>query len=98
MQIFWGGGTLYGPSNLYGLVSANFSTAFTTWGGGGDGGRFQKGVLQRTSTENTKQIFPAKELCGHSPNFHIHVSVMDLYIPRIDLPILQEICGPILEI
>ncbi len=34
---------------------------------------------------------------GHSPNFHIHVSVSDLYIPTIDdLPILlQEICGPI---
>jgi hypothetical protein len=29
----------------------------------------------------------------------IHVSVSDLYIPMIDLPILQqEICGPILEI
>ncbi len=32
-------------------------------------------------------------------NFHIHVSVSDLYIPTIDLPILlQEICGPILGI
>jgi hypothetical protein len=40
-----------------------------------------------------------KELHGHSPNFHIHVSVFDLYIPTIDLPILQqEICGPILGI
>jgi hypothetical protein len=28
-----------------------------------------------------------KELRGHSPNFHIHVSVSDLYIPTIDLPI-----------
>jgi hypothetical protein len=36
------------------------------------------------------------ELRGHSPNFHIHVSVSDLYIPQIDLPILlQKICGPI---
>ncbi len=35
----------------------------------------------------------------HSPNFHIHVSVSDLYIPTIDLPILlQEICRPILGI
>jgi hypothetical protein len=33
------------------------------------------------------------------PNFHIHVSESDLYIPTIDLPILlQEICGPILGI
>jgi hypothetical protein len=36
---------------------------------------------------------------GHSPNFHIHVSASDLYIPTIDLPTLpQEICGPILGI
>jgi hypothetical protein len=49
-------------------------------------------ALQRTNTENSEQIFPKKELLGHSPNFHIHVSVSDLYIPRIDLSILlQEI-------
>jgi hypothetical protein len=30
-------------------------------------------------------------LRDHSPNFHIHVSVRDLYIPTIDLPsLLQE--------
>jgi hypothetical protein len=34
-----------------------------------------------------KQIFPEKELRGHSPNFHIHVSVSDLYILTINLPI-----------
>ncbi len=28
-------------------------------------------------------VFPEKELCDLSPNFHIHVSVSDLYIPRI---------------
>jgi hypothetical protein len=56
-------------------------------------------ALQRTNTENLKQIFPEKELCGHSPNVHIHVSVSDLYILTMDLPILlQEICGPILGI
>jgi len=55
-------------------------------------------ALQRTNTENLKQIFPEKELGGHSPNFHIQVSVSDLYIPMIDLPtLLQEICGPILR-
>jgi hypothetical protein len=49
--------------------------------------------------KNLKQIFPEKELGSHSPNFHIHVPVSDLYIPTIDLPILlQEICGPILGI
>jgi hypothetical protein len=41
-----------------------------------------------------RKIFPENELRGHSPNFHIHVSVSDLYIPTIDLPILlHEICG-----
>jgi hypothetical protein len=59
--------------------------------------------LQRTSTENWKQIFPEKELLGHIPNFHIHVqwwmSLSERYIPMTDLPILlQEIFGPILEI
>jgi hypothetical protein len=54
-------------------------------------------TLQRTNTENWKQIFQEKELRGNSPNFHLHVSVSDLYIPMIDLPILpQKICGPIL--
>jgi hypothetical protein len=53
------------------------------------------GTLQRTNAKNLKKIFPEKELCSHSPDFHIHVSVSDLYIPTIDLPILlQEICGP----
>jgi hypothetical protein len=30
------------------------------------------------------------ELRGHSANFHIRVSVSDLYIPMIDLPILLQ--------
>jgi hypothetical protein len=56
-------------------------------------------TLQRTNSENSKQIFLFWELRGHSPNFHIHVSVRDLFNPTIDLPILlQEICGPILGI
>ncbi len=33
--------------------------------------------------ENPSYIFLEKELRGLSPNFHIHVSVSDLYIPRI---------------
>ncbi len=32
---------------------------------------------------NPIYVLPEKELCGLSPNFHIHVSVNDLYIPRI---------------
>ncbi len=41
-------------------------------------------TLQRHNTKKSKQKFPEKELCGLSPNFHIHVSVSDLYFPRID--------------
>jgi hypothetical protein len=53
-------------------------------------------TLQRHNTENSKQIFPEKELRGLSSNFHIHVSVSDFYIPTIGLPIpLRKICGPI---
>jgi hypothetical protein len=51
-------------------------------------------ALQRTNTKNSKQIFPEKELRGHSHNFHIDVFVSKLHISTIDL--LQEIFGPIL--
>ncbi len=48
--------------------------------------------LQRRNTENSKNIFPEKELRGLSPNFHIHVSVS---VPTIGLPILLQTreCG-----
>jgi hypothetical protein len=53
--------------------------------------------MQRQNTEISKQIFPEKEYRDLSPNFHIHVSVSDLYILTIGLPILlEEICRPIL--
>jgi hypothetical protein len=39
-------------------------------------------ALQRQNTEISKQIFPQKEYRGLSPNFHMHASVSDLYIPR----------------
>jgi hypothetical protein len=42
----------------------------------------------RQNTESLKQIFLEKELPGLSPNFHIHVSVSNLYNPTIGLPIL----------
>jgi hypothetical protein len=54
-------------------------------------------ALQRQNTKISKQIFPEKEYRGLSPNFHIHVSVSDLYISMIGLPVLlEEICRPIL--
>jgi hypothetical protein len=56
-------------------------------------------TLQRKNGENLKQIFPEKEYRGLSPNFNIHVSVSELYIPTMGLPfLLEEICGPILGI
>jgi hypothetical protein len=35
-------------------------------------------------------VFSGKELSGLSPNFHIYVSVGDLYIPRIGPPIFLQ--------
>jgi hypothetical protein len=56
-------------------------------------------TLHRQNAENLKQILPEKEYRGLSPNFHIHVSVSELYNPTMGLPfLLEEICGPILEI
>ncbi len=41
--------------------------------------------------ENPIYVFPEMKLRGHVPNSYIHVSVSDLYIPRIGLPIwLQQ--------
>ncbi len=54
-------------------------------------------TLQRHNTEKSKQISPEKELRGLSPNFHIHVSMSNLCMLTIGLPILLlEIWGPIL--
>jgi hypothetical protein len=57
------------------------------------------GCTAKKNAENLKQIFPEKEYRGLSPNFHIHVSMSELYIPTMGLPILpEEIYGPILGI
>jgi hypothetical protein len=56
-------------------------------------------IALQKNAENLKQIFPEKEYRGLSPNFQIHVSVSELYIPTMELPfLLEEICGPILGI
>jgi hypothetical protein len=56
-------------------------------------------ALQRQNAENLKQIFPEKEYRGLNPNFHIHVSVSEVYIPTMGLPVLlEEICRLILGI
>ncbi len=60
---------------------------------------FSDNALQRQNAENLKLIFPEKEYRGLSPNFHIHVSVSELYIPMIGLTVLlEEICRLILGI
>jgi hypothetical protein len=51
------------------------------------------------NSENSKQIFPEMKLRASIPNFYIHVSASDLYIPTISPQIVtQQIVGPILEI
>ena len=52
--------------------------------------------LQRNNNEKSKQICLGKKLRSYSPNSYIHVSVSDLYIPLIGLPILlhRKIGGP----
>ncbi len=42
-------------------------------------------TLQRQNAEYLKLIFPEKEYWGLSPNFHIHVSESELYIPTMGL-------------
>ncbi len=49
---------------------------------------WEENAKRHNTTENSKQIFPEKEMRGASPNFHIHVSVSNLYIPG--LPILLQ--------
>jgi hypothetical protein len=48
-------------------------------------------ALQRHNTENSRKIFPEKELRGLSPDFHIHMSVSELYITMIGLHILLQV-------
>jgi hypothetical protein len=48
-------------------------------------------TLQRFCNESWKKVFPKRKLRGLSPNFYIHISVSDLSIPTIGLPIwLQQ--------
>ncbi len=52
----------------------------------------QRKDAEYTAKNQYRKLETNNELLGHSPTFHIHVSVSDFYIPTIDLPILlQEI-------
>ncbi len=64
----------------YGIICDNVSISTLVW----------YSTLQRHNTENSKQVFPGKELRGYSPNSYIHVSMSDLYIPLIGLTILLQ--------
>jgi hypothetical protein len=46
--------------------------------------------LLHTTLQGNFYVFSEKVLRGLSPNFHIHVSVIDLYITTIGLPILLQ--------
>jgi hypothetical protein len=47
----------------------------------------------------TNTVFPEKEYRGLNPNFQIHVSVSELYLPTMGLPVrLEELCRLILGI
>jgi hypothetical protein len=46
--------------------------------------------VPRNYTEKSKQIFPEMKLRGLGTNSYIPVSVSDLYIPTIGLPILLK--------
>jgi hypothetical protein len=55
----------------------------------------------KTKCRKFETNIPTKGISGRglSPNFHIHVSVSELYIPTMGLPfLLEEISGPILGI
>jgi hypothetical protein len=47
-------------------------------------------LIYTALTVYSKQIFPEMKQCGLSSNSYIHVSVSDLYIPTIGLPILLQ--------
>ncbi len=59
----------------------------------------QKIHTAKTKCRKFETNIPKKDYRGLSSNFHIHVSVSELYIPTMGLPILlEEICRLILGI
>ncbi len=51
---------------------------------------FRHQYTVRHNNENSQQMFPEKELRGHSLGSYIHVPVSDLYTPTTGLPILLQ--------
>jgi hypothetical protein len=56
---------------------------------------FRSTFIDIHCTENPIFVFPELKLHGRIPNSYIHVSVSDLYIPRIDLPIWLQLSSQI---
>jgi hypothetical protein len=61
-------------SRVSGIPSSVYTVAKTP-------GHYIGLVLKLHGIENPIFVFPEKEFCGLSPNFYIHESVSDLYIP-----------------
>ncbi len=79
--------TFFSFSSFFLLLSYFFNIIFL--------GRFIEtahfmSTQQRYNVDNSKQIFLGKKLRGYSVNSYIRVSVSDLYIPLIGLPILLQ--------
>jgi hypothetical protein len=77
--IFFGGLECVGHSCTY-VAHVRFVRDFWT--------RTQRAVVH--CKEISIYVFPEKELRGLSPNFHIHVSVSNLYITPLGLPIFLQ--------
>jgi hypothetical protein len=58
--------------------------------GGGAPPHCKETIPKTRNKYSQKYGFPEIKLSGFSPNFHIHVSVSDLHIPTIGLPILLQ--------
>jgi hypothetical protein len=71
--------------SLSGFVFVSANGSWSVWGD------VETGVY---SVLHCKQdlidLFPEIKLCGLVPNFHIHVTVSDLYIPTIGPPIFLQ--------
>jgi hypothetical protein len=50
--------------------------------------------------KDQEQNVPRKGIAGFNPNFYIHVSVRDLYIPCGSVPLFcyRKMCGPMVGI
>jgi hypothetical protein len=81
--VFQGGGFISNVMLCKGLSGYIITTKYvhTSW---------QSSSWTAHCNENPMYVFPEKELPGLGPNFNIHVSVSDLYMPKIGPHIFLE--------